>query len=549
LRILVPETVQGRRGVCFGCGADLQIPVQHEPGSAQLAEFRPGERVDDRYVIEAQIGRGGMGVVYKAHDVLIDEPVAVKIMNMYMVRTQRGQRLFIKEAQIARRLRHDNIVAVHDVSTTNEGVLYLTMELLQGRRLRDMLREHREQRRLVNVRFAIDVGLQILSALQYAHRFVVHRDLKPENVMILPGERVKVLDFGLALGVQDEELEKENADGTKKPGPIVGTTAYAAPEQKNGWAVDYRADLYTVGLLLYELLTLRTPVDPEVRIEDVRQDVSPTIREIIAKSREEDRDNRWQSAGVFHRALQDAYDKAYRKQAPVVVKSADGKTASTENMVYLEGGSFLMGNNHVNTEKPEFEAEVEPFYIDVHPVTNEAYQFYIDDTGAPEPATWHDASLNGPEQPVTGVSYDEAAAYAAWAGKELPTEKQWEFAARGRENRVYPWGSIEPDSTRCNFNDYLNMPSIVTMHESGATPDGVLDLSGNVYEWTRDAFVPYSSGDRGDNTRVDAPRRVVRGGSWESPANELRTSHRLGLFPESRMPTVGFRCVVPASKT
>jgi formylglycine-generating enzyme required for sulfatase activity len=146
---------------------------------------------------------------------------------------------------------------------------------------------------------------------------------------------------------------------------------------------------------------------------------------------------------------------------------------------------------------------------------------------------------------VVGVSWNEACEYAAWAGKQLPTEAQWEFAARGRGNRRYPWGHLDPDSTRCNFGDYLGMPSIVSMHEGGMTPEGIQDLAGNVYEWTEDAFEPYRHRQQGGG-ESDSPRRVVRGGSWHSGPLELVCSHRKGLFPESRLTTVGFRCVVPA---
>ena len=137
-------------------------------------------------------------------------------------------------------------------------------------------------------------------------------------------------------------------------------------------------------------------------------------------------------------------------------------------------------------------------------------------------------------------------AYSAWAGKQLPTEKQWEFAARGKENRPYPWGNLAPDSVRCNFGDYLGMPSIVTMHDSGRTKEGVFDMGGNVFEWTLDGFEPYDPKNGGDNTASKAPRRVVRGGSWHSQAHELRTASRKGLFPEAKITTVGLRCVVPA---
>ena len=543
LRILVPETVQGRAGQCFGCGAPIRVPAGDAPPFDPALNFAPGSRIADRYVLDAKIGRGGMGVVYKAHDSLIGEDVALKFMHPKVLNTQRGQQLFIKEAQIARRLRHENIVSVHDVSTTPDGVLYLTMELLKGVSLRQYLRKHRAERRLVDVHLAIEVTRQILAALEYAHRMVVHRDLKPENVYLLPGDRCKVLDFGLAIAIEEEQESALTSDGKRRR--VVGTAVYASPEQHRHQSIDYRSDLFSLGLIFHELLTLRTPVDEPVTVMDVRQDVSPSIVRIMDKAVRKDKESRWQSANEFKKALDAAYEKSYRS-IEVLAQTQQGGDVSTDNMVYLAGGGFLMGSNEVREESPEFEAKVEPFFIDKFPVTVEEYNTFLEATRRPEPKYWRDPEFNGPRQPVSGVTFDDALAYATWAGKQLPTERQWEFAARGKENRKYPWGSLEPDTTLCNFGDYLGMPSIVTMHDAGATPDGVFDLGGNVYEWTLGVYGPYDPARGGELIDPTQPRLVVRGGSWHSQPNELRCSARKGLFRETQLTTVGFRCVLPA---
>ncbi len=480
--------------------------------------------------------------MYRAHDALIDEELALKFMHPRALRTRRGQELFIKEAQIARRLRHENIVSVHDVSTTPDGVLYLSMELLKGTSLRAYLKKHRQHRRLLEVRLIIDVTLHILKALEYAHDMVVHRDLKPENVMLLPGERVKVLDFGLALAIEEEQVERK--PGERKPRRVVGTAAYASPEQYKHQTIDLRSDLYSVGLVLREMLTLRTPVDEQVSIMEARQDVAPSVIEVLDKAIRREKDRRWQSAREFRKALEYAYQASYSHLESARFTTSDGKEVSTDNMVYMPGGNFLMGSNDVREEAPEFETFVEPFYIDEYPVTVEEYEEFLTATGHQETKYWRDPEFDGPRQPVSGVTLDDALAYAAWAGKQLPTETQWEFSARGRQNRRYPWGSLEPDTTRSNFADYLGMPSIVTMHETGVTPEGVHDMAGNVHEWTLGAYVPYDPKNGGEVTASKEPRRVVRGGSWHSQAAELRTTARKGLFRESQLTTVGFRCVL-----
>ncbi|MCP4642874.1 MAG: SUMF1/EgtB/PvdO family nonheme iron enzyme [bacterium] len=545
LRILVPPTVQGRWGACFACGAKLMVPkVANGSAEAELT-FKPGDRISDRYVIEAHIGKGGMGAVFRAEDSLLGEKVALKFMYPRMLRTQRGQQLFIREAQVARRLRHDNIVAVHDVTSTPEGIMYLSMEFLQGQSLRGFLRRHRQERRLLDVRLAVSLMAQTLAALDYAHRTVIHRDMKPENIMLLPGERVKVLDFGLAKAIDAAPVAAPNDD---QPRRVVGTEAYAAPEQVQFADIDGRSDVYAAGLILHELFTLRTPLDEPVQVLDVRRDVAPSLLQVLGRAIREERNARWQTAGDFRQALLTAFEESYRPAGAAAVQSEAGREVSTENMVYMEGGSFLMGCDAQRTETPEFEATVKPFYIDRHPVTTHEYGEFLEETGHAPPKYWGQDDLSGADQPVVGVTWDDACAYAAWAGKQLPTEEQWEYAARGKGNRRYPWGSQEPDPMRCNYGEHLSTPSIVTMHEEGGTPDGVLDMGGNVYEWTQDRFLPYAVKLKPGKGGRDEPRRTVRGGSWRSTSHELRCSWRQGLFPESQSSAVGFRCVAPAGK-
>jgi formylglycine-generating enzyme required for sulfatase activity/tRNA A-37 threonylcarbamoyl transferase component Bud32 len=518
----------------------MVVPTTAKANMHSDLNYQQGDRVADRYLIEEKIGKGGMGVVYRAHDQLIDETVALKFMNPRMLRTSHGQNLFIQEAQIARRLRHENIVAVHDVSWTNEGILYLSMEFAKGESLRSFLRLHRSQRKLIDIRLCVAIITQVLSALENAHRTVIHRDIKPENVMLLASERVKVLDFGLAKAVQEEMIQ----EAQPTPKKMVGTLAYAAPEQRMKQSVDLRADIYSVGLLAHELVTLRTPLDESVTIPQVRSDVAPSVLSVLEKALREEKTQRWQSAGEYRQALEKAFDDSYRMEITKIEVGRQNK-ASTENMVHLEGGRFLMGNNDVPEEAPEEEVYLDPFWMDIYPVTVVQYQEFLDATKIPGPKYLRDPMYNGPNQPIVGVNWAEAKAYAEWAGKELPTEAQWEFAARGKENRRYPWGNLPPAATLSNFGDNLGMPSMVTMHDEGRTPQGIYDLAGNIMEWTLDPYAPYKSIRRRSQKALNAPRRIVRGGCWNSEAKELVCTVRRGLFPESHLPTVGFRCVLP----
>ncbi len=542
---MAPESVRGRQGVCLNCGGPITVPDGGKPPDAPTLDFKPGDHISDRYAILAYIGRGGMGVVYHAEDALVKEEVALKFLRTDILRTEKGRKLFLQEAQIARRLRHENIIAVHDVGFTNDGVMYLSMEYAHGQSLRALLLRYREERRYIPVRLAVSIALQALEALEYAHRLVVHRDIKPENILLLKNERVKVLDFGLAIAVEEEEASNEKKQGkTSRKRKVVGTFAYAPPEQIHHQSVDLRADIYAMGLVLRELLSLRTPIDLAADAPIIRDDIPPDILEVVNRAVRSDKNERWQSARLFHDALRTAFADAYQ---PTAV-SENGHDANaqhdTSDMVFFEGGHFLMGNDAVREEAPEAEIFVAPFWMDTHPVTVAQYEAYIKATGAPEPKFWRNPQYNGPDQPVVGISWNEAQAYAAWAGKQLPTEAQWEFAARGRGNRKYPWGALPPDTTRCNYRNYLGMPSMVTMHEDGQTPEGLYDMAGNVHEWTVDPYAPYTTLRRGTFNPDNEPRKTVRGGGFQSPVEEICTTARKGFFPNERRQDTGFRCVI-----
>ena len=571
LQIFVPPTVQGKKGVCFSCGHPLTVPPapagagnaqeaaptppsapfnaasrgtlspQPAPSVSGEVDYAKGERVAGRYIIQESIGRGGMGTVYRAHDALVNENVALKFMRTSLLQTERARNLFLQEAQVARRLRHDKVIAVHDINFTPEGILYISMEFLEGESLREVLRRYRAERRFPDVRYAVRIVDQMLTGLEYAHQYVIHRDIKPENVMVLSNERTKLLDFGLATAAVFDSSAEAQPTTPKK---VVGTLQYAAPEQRMGQPTDLRADLYAVGLVFRELLTLHTPVEEPWHIEECRRDVPPAMLDVAYRALAAERDKRWQDARSFREALHNAYNSAYRRMAVHAAKNP-GVAGSTNGMVHFSGGTFLMGNNAVREEAPEEEVQVAPFWMDRAPVTVGQFARYLKETAAAPPKFWGDADVGGDDQPVIGVSWHEALAYANWAGKTLPTEAEWEFAARGQENRRYPWGNYPPDRNRCNYDNNLGLPTFTQMHEEGATHEGLLDMAGNVYEWTLGPFAPYQLSRRNPNDAENAPMRAARGGCWESPADELTCTHRRGFFPDTQLKTLGFRCVLP----
>jgi len=211
-----------------------------------------GTLIEDRYLIESELGRGGMGIVYRAEDTLLERPVAVKVVSASGLGTE-GRNRLLQEARAAARLNHPNIVAVHDVGVASvpdqvEPTSYIVMELVEGQTLRDFQPQDMAQ--------IIQVAIAMCDALEAAHQQgIIHRDLKPENVVVTPTDTVKLMDFGLARVYGKERLTEE--------GTFMGTLSYLAPEVILGQEADARSDLYAFGVLLYEISAGKPPFEAE----------------------------------------------------------------------------------------------------------------------------------------------------------------------------------------------------------------------------------------------------------------------------------------------
>ncbi|MDA8321164.1 MAG: Stk1 family PASTA domain-containing Ser/Thr kinase [Actinomycetota bacterium] len=229
-----------------------------------------------RYELDGVVGRGGMAEVYRARDLRLDRVVAVKTLREDLARDQTFQARFRREAQSAASLNHPSIVAVYDTGEDNSGsshVPFIVMEYVDGRTIRDLLRD---DRRLLPER-ALEITDGVLRALDYSHRNgIVHRDIKPGNVMLTRSGEIKVMDFGIARAVADSQATMTQT------AQVIGTAQYLSPEQARGERVDFRSDLYSVGCLLYELLTGRPPFtgDSPVSIayQHVRENPVPPTR-------------------------------------------------------------------------------------------------------------------------------------------------------------------------------------------------------------------------------------------------------------------------------
>lgn len=219
-------------------------------------------------------------------------------------------------------------------------------------------------------------------------------------------------------------------------------------------------------------------------------------------------------------------------------------------MILIPAGDFMMGSNEQQNEKPPHHVVLDDFYLDINEMTTEQYARFLDATRRPEPGYWRTVILGRhSDRPVVGVTWEDAQAYCGWAGKRLPTEAEWEKAARGTDSRLYPWGGKEPSFQDANFgkamwNGYDTLSPVGAMPH-GQSPYGINDLAGNVWEWVADWFdADYyqQSPQRNPIGPESGTTKVIRGGAWDLQPSFLRAPYRSGAVPTTRHYSIGFRC-------
>src|ERR1700677_4689459 len=226
-----------------------------------MAELEPGDIVDGRYRVLSRLGSGGMADVFCAEDQQLGRKVALKLLHRRFAEDPGFVERFRREAQAAAGLQHPNVVSVYDRGS-HDGTYFIVMEYLPGRTLKQVIRDEAP---LDPIR-AIDITIQILKAARFAHRRgIIHRDLKPHNVIIDESDHTKVTDFGIA---------RAGASDMTETGSIMGTAQYLSPEQAQGHAVNAGSDLYSVGVVLYEMLTGRVPFDADSAVTIALKHVS-----------------------------------------------------------------------------------------------------------------------------------------------------------------------------------------------------------------------------------------------------------------------------------
>lgn len=311
-----------------------------------------GQMINDRYEIIRSIGEGGMANVYLAQDTILDRKVAVKILRGDLAEDEKFVRRFQREAISASSLNDPNIVEVYDVGE-DDGKYFIVMEYVQGLTLKQLIKK-RGSLTLPEVQ---DIMLQLTSAVAHAHEsYIIHRDIKPQNVIILEDGRVKIMDFGIAVALNAGEFTQTNS--------VMGTVYYIPPEQANGGAATIKSDIYSLGILMYELVTGHVPFkgdNPvEVAIKHMNEpipsiceydpEMPQSIENIILRASAKNPKNRYDSAWEMHEDLETALDKDRFNEPKVKYKYPEKGFDDDDNDI-PKGGRVARNAEKEDTKK------------------------------------------------------------------------------------------------------------------------------------------------------------------------------------------------------
>jgi len=489
-----------------------------------------------KYELQEFLG-GGMSHVYRALDTVIGRQVAVKILTGDACRDVEAKERFIHEARISGAIQHNHIVTIHDYGE-EQGYPYIVMEYLRGGDLRDAIRKGQSGDILNRLRISAETA----AALEFCHsRGVIHRDIKPENIFLEESGRSKIMDFGIS---------KAAGFNLTKAGNTMGTPFYMSPEQVMGVNITPLVDVYSYGMVLYELFTgerlvtgdsmerlfyviLHENPDPsKLAAAGLPQALTDLIIKCTAKKPEE-RITGFTAirkeldsiiAGLQGGGAAAASAAAGAKPAATAAKK-EAKPANNTAMVagigavavllagaglwYAmrdsgggTGGTKSGGKDHPATlaakggEMALVPAGEFLFGSARSPVKLRG--FYMDITEVSNKTYQEFAAATGhalpdgfvadaPSLPVVNVTYTDAREFCKWAGKRLPDEREWEKAARGADGRNYPWGN---DGSASSANVASKGPAPVTSFEAGISPYKMLHMTGNVWEWIDHPHTP-----------------------------------------------------------
>jgi serine/threonine-protein kinase len=550
---------------CQGCGTPFVQVLQ------------AGSTLDrGRYQVLKPLKSGGMGAVYLLHDSRLERKCVLKEMvppSHDPAALKEFRERFRNEALTLSKLSHPNLPPVYDHFEENHQCC-LVMEYIEGDDLESLLtatapgKFPEEQVK--------NWALTICSILEYLHSrnpMILYRDLKPSNIMVRKEDgRLFLIDFGIAKSVHQALTHKTS----------WGTEGYAPIEQMQG-EPEVRSDIYALAATMHHLLSGRPPVPfkfPAIR--SLRSEVSAEIEAVLEKALKLRADERYGTAREMREALEgfgaaSTKVKAKAAPAPVSVNLAPAMAAQSPvcpapslpptmtnptdgaDMILIPAGEFLMGSpagKGNNDEHPQHKVYLDAFYICKYQVTNGQFAKFVKETGYKAEGDWKKYAKSGREtHPVVNVTWNDASAYCRWAGGALPTEAQWEKAARGTDGRDYPWGNTW-DGNRCNWDKGPKVSGMANISNgrgtapvgsfpSGVSPCGVHDMAGNVWEWCRDWYDENyykSSPSRNPLGPSIGVFRVLRGGAWSNADyDNFRCANRDWGGPARRGSRRGFR--------
>jgi len=624
-----------------------------------------------RYHILRPLGSGGMADVYLARDPALNRQVAIKIPNVERLDAE-GLARFNREAQAVARLEHQAIVPLYDYGD-HDGRPYLVMRYMPGGSLADRI-----ERRVASLPEAVVVIDRIAAGLDYAHAHdIIHRDVKPGNILFDESGAAYLADFGIA-----RIMNLGAGKSLTQTGLAIGTAAYMSPEQALGQPLDGRSDIYSLGVVLFEMLVGDIPYKADSSLQQAMQHVNapvpaiverrrglpPTTQKVIDRVLAKQAKDRYPTAagasadlrrvaaggavsagntgvpawmwlaglvalallafGLFR--LSPSPESAAQPVAarpnpadttteratatatitptptstpantpvptetatvtplpPAPLAAGDVRVANrggvSVEQAFVPAGSFRMGTNGGKAEEqPIHDVTVDAFWIDRTEVTNaqfdafaratslittaeregQGYVYSVDSWQPLKGADRHhplgSGSAAAPDHPVVLVTWEEANAFCAWAGGRLPTEAEWEFAARGPESLPFPWGMARDASlfNSCDVNcpyefrdntvdDGYAYTAPVGSYPGGASWAGALDMVGNVWEWVNDWYDEnaYSTESQFNPVGPDSGSlRVIRGVAWVHGPGIHYAANRGRAFPNSAYNGFGFRC-------
>ena len=524
------------------------------------------------YRILRLIGRGTFGAVYEAEDMRTPgRRVALKASF-----DPAGMSYLQDEFAVLQHHSHVNLPRYEELFV-EQGTGYLVMEFVPGQNLEEVMYSESERFPESQV---LGFALQLCDALEYLHTLnppLIHRDIKPANIRLTPSGRIKLVDFGLF---------KQLTQGTNVLLVGTGTPGYSPWEQYgyNDHHTDQRSDIYSLGATLYHLLTrqlptpagarIQAPSDPLPPLRDRNPEVSVHVAAAVMQALSLWPKDRPPNSASFKRALRGALlpTPVLPAWAPPLIRIPAGPFLQGSSAAQVAEAIRQGADEHwLKNEQPQQTLTLPDYWIGATPVTNAQFRPFVAGDGYTnqaywtphgwawrqarkrvQPSYWENATWNGTDYPVVGVTWYEAAAYCQWLSVQtgeairLPTEAEWEKAARGSAGRVYPWGDMW-EAGRCNSAEAgLKRTAPVGHYPQGASPYGVLDMAGNVWEWCSSSVKDYPAGStlvQKDFTTddYDVP---LRGGSWYSDRTYVRCGARDGDYPGDWFNGVGgFRVV------